>query len=148
MSLEGEMIFRPYNHEDLNQILSSWGSSFYKGKKSHRLLSPDDFHSFHRPIRDRFFLKPNTTVIVCCPEIDPWLVAGWIALEILASSKLVLHYIYVKEGFRNEGIASELMKRAIGSSSVVMSHLTDRGVKILDKNKEKYEGFHYIPHLV
>ena len=80
-SLQPEIAFRPLNAEDLPFLHDSWGSSVYRGTTAHFHLTPGEFHSFHRAARERFFQKPPTTVIVACPTADPWLIAGWIAVE-------------------------------------------------------------------
>ncbi len=132
--------------EDLAFVLDSWGSSFYDGVKVHKRLSPDEFHAFHRPIRERFFSKPNTAVIVCHPDDDPWLIMAWIAVEQIPSG-LILHYLYVKSAFKLQGLADQLIGRTLSKGPVFFSHLTDRASKIMAQNP-KFQSWRYIPHLV
>lgn len=143
----GSVIFRPHTSEDMNFLHDSWGSSFYKGCKSHKLLSPDEFHSFHRPIRERFFSKSNTCVIVAAPDNNPWQILGWIAVEQIPSG-LILQYLYMKSALKGEGLSKELIKRALPSSPVFYTHLTDRASRILASKYDQFQGFHYIPTLI
>lgn len=140
-------IFRPHSDADLAFLLDSWGSSAFRGSNAHKHLTSDEFHSFHRPIRERFFAKPNTTVIVCSPSDDPWLILGWIGVENIPSG-LILQYIYVKSAFKTQGIAAQLIKRAIPSGPVFYTHLTDRASRIMAKKQEQLIGWKHIPHLV
>src|SRR5271165_2892481 len=144
----GSVIFRPHTSEDLSFLMDSWGRSYYKGCRAHKLLSPDSFHSFHRPIRERFFSKPNTCVIVAS-ECDngKWLILGWAAVEQIPAG-LILQYIYVRETFKHEGIAEQLLKRSLPSAPVFYTHLTDRAARILAKKQDRFRGFQYMPHLV
>lgn len=139
--------FRSYNDGDIPFIHDSWGSSYMDGRKDHKLISSDDFHSFHRPIREKFFKTPTATCIVCSPDDDPWLILGWIAVQQMTTG-LILHYIYVKNAFKNQGIAKQLIKRSLPSSPVFYTHLTDRASKILAQKHGDYCAYKYVPHLV
>lgn len=141
--------FRPYKKEDLNFISSSWGNSYYMGNACFRILTPDEFHAYHRPIRDRFFSRPTATVIVCVSSSDPDLILGWIALEEIPYCKArILHYIYIKQAFKEEKIAEGLLMFLKTDKPIVYTHLTERATKILKRNPDKYSGFSFVPHLV
>jgi hypothetical protein len=147
MAEEVALTFRPSTSEDLRFVHDSWGSSYFKGNKAHRLLTPDEFHQFHRPIRERFLSKIGSKVLICSPEDDPWHILGWIATEQLPSAT-VLHYLYVREVAKREGIAGFLIKRAIQITPVIYTHLTDQAAKIMSKKYDSFTGFIHIPHLV
>lgn len=147
------IIFRPRTSEDLAFLLDSWGRSYYGGSHAHKSLSPEEFHAFHRPIRERFFSKPNTAVIVAASSTDPWHILGWIAVEQIPSG-LVLQYLYVKSALKSERkgdgphLATQLVKRAIPTSPVYFTHLTDRAARIMSKKQDQFTGWIHIPHLV
>lgn len=143
----GSIMFRPSDPEDHAFLQSSWASSYYKGSNAHKYLSPTDFHAFHRPLRDRFFAKPNTAVIVCTPDDDRWLILGWIAVEKIDAG-LILQYLYVKSAFKGQGIAAELIKRAIPTTPVFYTHMTERASRIMSKKSAQFQGFRHIPHLI
>lgn len=144
---ESQIVIRHYTQEDYNCLMSNWAESYYKGSIAKEFFTPEEFHSFHRPIRERFFAKPNTQVLVCCSSVDPWLILGWIATESVRGA-LIMHYIYVKETFRGRGIAKLLMKRAIHPRPVVYTHTTDKAESIIRRKCEFFEEFIYIPNLV
>lgn len=143
----GSLTFRAQTSDDLSFIMDSWASSYFKGSGAHKYLTSDEFHAFHRPIRERFFSKPNTAVIVCTTDDDPWLILGWIAVEQIPSG-LICQYIYVKSAFKLQGIAEQLIKRAIPSAPVFYTHLTERAARIMSKKHDNFGAWKHIPHLV
>lgn len=143
---ETKLVFRSPNGDDLPFIHDSWGSSYYRGSAAYRLLTPDEFHSFHRPLRERFFNRKNTKIVICSPEEDPWLILGWIAVESIPSAYL-LQYIYVKSAFKGQGIAAKLIKLAIPTQPVVYTHLTERASRIISKKQDFFYGFKHVPQL-
>lgn len=134
----------------MNFLMDSWGSSYFKGVRAHRRLTSEEFHAFHRPIRERFFAKPNACVIVACSPADEWFILGWIAVERI-SSGLILHYIYVRATGKKLGIASELVARALPSRPVFYAHLTERAAKVIakaERTSTRLDQFIHIPNLV
>jgi len=141
------LTFRAHTAEDLPFILDSWGRSYLSGVKAHKLLSSDEFHSFHRPIRERFFSKPNTCVIVCSPESDDPLILGWIAVEVIASGQ-ICHYLYTKSAFKNGKIAHELIQRVLRTPTIFYTHQTDRAKHIMNNKPKDFQSWLYTPHLI
>lgn len=147
MNPESEFVFRPYLPEDRAFIESSWASSYYSACRIKDLLSPEDFHAFHRPLRERFFQRPNATAIVACADDDPNHILGWIAVEILPNSS-VLHYVYVKSAYRRDyGLAKKLLFRALLPGPVLYTHLTPRAAHIMALDADTFKRFRFCPHL-
>lgn len=136
--------FRPYVEADINFIQSSWGLSFYSDHRS--LFSPETFHHYHRPIRTRILTRPNLAIIVCVASEDEHLILGWIMVEALHKAHgLVLHYLYVKQAFKGEGIASELFRSVLKlKEPLIVSHLTNKAKKLLETKNINY---FFAPHL-
>ena len=146
----GGVTFRAYRPEDIPFLMDSWGSSYRKSSHTNRQVSVEDFHAFHRPIRERFFSKPNTAVIVACSSDDEWYIMGWIAVESIPSG-LILHYIYVRATAKGEGLSSQLAGRALPSRPVFYSHLTDHAMEIMravQSRGHRLDQFYHCPHLV
>lgn len=61
---------------------------------------------------------------------------------------MILHYIYVKKIYEGEGIASELMKRALKDGPVYYTQATKQWHDILDKNPERFEHYKFEPDLI
>lgn len=143
-------ILRPYKKEDLNFIQNSWGASYYKGAEYNEFLSPKEFNSKHRPIREEILLKPNSAVIVACNKKDEDLILGWVLVELPLSSAeipttkgIILHYIYIKQTFKGEGIANTLLKEALKQKPIKVTHMTDRAQKIIRKKASFFKDYQY-----
>lgn len=137
--------FRAYINDDIPFIMSSWGKSFYKGRSFKTFLSPSEFTALHRPVTKAFFSRPTSTVILCVSEKDPSLIMGWAAIEKAVRPGIILHYVYVKEAFKKEGIASQLLAKALPINPVYYTHLTSRASYLMDLNKERYSNYQYEP---
>ena len=138
--------YRPYEPQDVNFIQSSWGSSYYKGGEFHKWLTPDTFHNYHRPIREKILSQPTLAIIVCCSSEDKNQIIGWIAVEPLyMTDKFIVHYVYVKQLYKGEGIAKDLFHRSVPHKPIYFSHMTDKAWKILAKHEGDY---FYSPHLI
>lgn len=139
---------RPYSQDDIPFIQSSWGSSYYGGINYRAMLGPDEFHHFHRPIRDRFFKRPDSAVIVCCAVEDPKLIMSWMAVERPNGTEMmIIHYIYTKEAFKNEGLATKLLSSLNATREIFYSHSTEKIEKIINRSWPKYEKLQFAPHL-
>ena len=147
MSSEAGLTFRSYKDEHVSFIHSSWANSYYDGTIAKKLLCPEEFHTYHRPIRDRFLNRSNKQIIICSPDDDPWHILGWIAIESIPSAT-VLQYLYVKDAFKCQGIAKALMSHAIKTTPVIYTHLTDRAAMIISKKQSYFQVFKHVPHLV
>lgn len=134
---------RPHRDTDLNFIQNSWGSSYYKGADFVNFLSPKEFNAQHRPIREELLLNPNVAIIIACNANDEDLILGWILVEKPKGEGLILHYLYVKEAFKGEGIADELIKKALPNKPIMVTHMTDRARKIIRKKTEYFKYFEY-----
>lgn len=144
---ESEYTFRPFGPEDRPFVESSWASSYYSACRIKDLLSPDDFHAFHRPLRARFFERPTSVVIIACMPDNADSILGWVAVEGLPNC-MALHYVYVKSTFRGEyGIFRELLARSLTPGPVLYTHCTPRFQKILRSNFELFRDFQFVPHL-
>ncbi len=140
--------YRPYCPDDIPFIHSSWGSSYYKGAGYKDLLSPKEFHEHHRPIRERFFQFNGSAIIVCIAKSDPTHILGWCAIEKPPmSGGMILHYIYTKQAFKGEKIATGLLAHLDESMPIMYTHITDRAAKIMDKKHELFKDWHFCPHL-
>lgn len=144
--------FRPYKHSDINFIHNSWGLSYFQGGGNYVLLTPQEFHEFHRPIRDKILNSPRVAIIVACAKEDPELIIGYSIVEKPKESNgLILHYVYTKQAFKREGIATELIKRSCVERPILYTHSTIIAGKIINKFKalgrKELERFLFCPHL-
>lgn len=94
-------------------------------------------------MRDRVFERDNLAMIVCAASEEPDQILGWVAIEVMPENVgTILHYVYVKELYRREGLAKELISRAIPNKNpVYFTHETRAGLKLIK------DDYHYAPHL-
>ncbi len=145
---EAEYTFRPYVNDDIPFIQNSWGTSYYKGASYHHYINPKEFHAFHRPIREAFFLRPTTAVVLCVSKEDQGLIMGWIAVEKPTSGPgIVIHYLYVKQAFKNLGIASSLLNSVTIETPVIYTHITERAQRMMRNSKKRFNDYFQAPHL-
>lgn len=111
-------------------------------------MSPREFHAQHRPIREDILTRPTTAIIVACGAKDEDLILGWILVERQKPPGLLLHYLYVKEIFKGEGISDELLKIALNEKPIFVTHMTDRARKIIRKKKEYFKDYVYAPETI
>lgn len=138
--------YRSYVPEDIPFIHSSWGTSYYKGAGYKKVVSPQEFHKKHRPLRDKILDSSNSTIVVVCAETDPTLIVGWAAVERPEDEDLMLiHYIYVKQAFESLGIAKTLIEKMVKTNAIITTHLTPCAEKILRTKKIRYL---FVPHLI
>lgn len=155
MSVEADKAytFRSYVPNDVNFIQSSWGISYFEGTPGHKQLSPEEFHKYHRPIRERALANPNVAAIICQAKNDPDHIIGWILVEKPPETPFMLcHYIYVKSTFHGEGIARELVKIALPIRPVLFTHQTQKSKRIMKENwkakKNEFDRWFNVPHIV
>lgn len=146
--MEAAFVFRPYKADDLNFIHSSWGSSYFKGITYRHLLGSDTFHSYHRPIRQRILDREESAVIVCASKSED-LILAWMAIEEPKKTSLtIVHYLYVKEAFKGEKIATALINELPKNKDVLYTHQTERAQKIINRNHDKFKQWVFTPHLL
>lgn len=150
-----EYYLRPYNKEDLAFISSSWGKAYYRGSVYYKLMNAKEFDEKHRPLRNRALNSKETTIIICSAKNDPLLIMGWMCIEVPRNKEgMLLHFLYVKEAFRNQGLAKDMLAMIDtylskqNLKNIMYTHLTVRARNILKNNEDKYKQYFYTPHLI
>lgn len=121
---------RPYVEEDKPLIMSSWLRSYRKGcDDARRIFRPLYFSSQQDWIRG-ILARPDARVIVACSpgrdDLDERTIFGWLCYEPNPRmDRPTLHYLYVKEPFRELGVASQLLESTgMDLDGMYLSHLT------------------------
>lgn len=92
------------NETDINFITSSWLKSFRDGYFNATVGNRVYFDQHHRVLEK---LLPRASVLIACNEEKPDQIYGWLCFEVL-DRHLVLHYVYVKDPFRQMGLAQQM----------------------------------------
>lgn len=103
------MTIRDVAPADVGLIFSSWLKSARAGPALVIIPGPVYFAQHHKLIEGYF--KTSTIKVACNPD-DSNQIMGYIAYETVVDadqSLLVVHFCYIKEVFRNQGIASALL---------------------------------------
>lgn len=116
---------------DISFIYSSWLDCYkhdsYLGKTTTNTI----FFENYREIIDNILGREDSSVLVACSVEDETTIVGYSVTE----SDSILHFAYVKEAFRELGIATDLLTEAIsysvGGSTVDYTHRTFSADKLL-----------------
>lgn len=144
--MEAGFKLRPYKESDLNFVRNSWAKSYYKGAEYVDFLSPNEFNERHRPIREDLLNRSNSAIVIACSSQDEDLILGWILVE-KPPKGTILHYLYVKEAFKKEGISDALLE-VLKEAPIMITHMTDRASKIVKANADRFKDYVWAKDLV
>lgn len=141
--MENLIEVRNANASDVAFIFNSWIQSFNDGNyESKRTRTSVEKPEKHLEIEE-LIRNPNTTVIVACNPSDQDQLYGFACGTTILDAPsgktyLVLHYVYVKQSFRNKKVASTLIKSLPGyeeATPFFFSQITYTWEKIMPKFK-------------
>lgn len=132
---------RQANQEDVSFIFNSWLKSYRNSLFAKNIPNEIYFTNHHNLVEN---LLQNNKVIIACSKEDPSQIYGYICAG-HTDGILTLHYIYIKQTFRNMGIAKQLLSMFNHDSAIasVYTHHT----RIAEKLGPKYNMF-YHPYLL
>lgn len=111
-----EIMVREPTGVDVDFITSSWLKSFRESGFMVNTVPNRVYFNQHHKILEKII--PRSRILVACNSMDPDQIFGWICAEIM-DRHLVIHYIYVKDAFRQMGIASRLVRLLYDTQDVV-----------------------------
>lgn len=133
------VIVRQAIAEDCPFIFNSWLKSY---KESHfaRSMTNTVFYAEHHKVISR--LLNSCEVYVACSRDDDDSLYGWAVGEYV-SGHLVIHFIYVKQVFRNMGIGKLLLSQFNFNpeSAALYTHNTRMGEKMAHRYKFVYHPY-------
>jgi GNAT superfamily N-acetyltransferase len=101
-------------------------------------IHPRDYWSFQRGRINRL-LDTTAAVIVAYPEGTPSVIAGWACVD---NDPEIVHYVYVREFYRQKGIARRLIE-----GRKICTHLTDSRRPDSATAWKRRMGMRYLPYL-
>jgi len=113
------LAFRAVKTEDFNFVLSSWMKSYRDTKRT--IKNPAYFAGHQRLIAA---LGERRSMIIGCDADAPEWIVGFACGQMLDDGRILVDYVYVKQPYRERGIAKALVA-ALGWSpgmGVVASH--------------------------
>lgn len=108
--MTADAVIRPARESDLGLVYGAWRESFYDSNDAGPLPA-DLYRAAYRETITRILALPDTIVQVAQSPRDESLLYGFIAYEYAAPFS-TLFYIYVKQPYRQNGIATALMTAA------------------------------------
>lgn len=122
--------YRTMRPEDKNFIYSTWLKGMYYGSWCKEIEKGRFFENYPR-VLDRII--GDATVIIACLNSDKSVVIGYAVVR-----PGQLDYIFVKDAWRKQGIASSILK---GLALTTYTHTTELGRKLAKKLKLTYNPF-------
>lgn len=115
------IILRPGVKEDANFVFATWLKGYYYGSKATKTISKTSFMMEYHKVIENILSKPSTQVAVAALKDDPDVIIGYSVFD-----GPVLHWVFVKDGWRKMGIAASLTDLPF----TVCTHQTELGHKI------------------
>ncbi len=122
MSILALSKIRPLLPGDYNFVLSSFAHSF-KSSKYAGTCPAHEWHSQAKLIVDSLLARGAEVPVLCNTE-DPDQILGWAMFERADSGVPVVHYVYIKDDFRNDGLARYLVGEIAGDQRFAYTHRT------------------------
>lgn len=117
-------------------ILNAWIRSA-RDYAPYRSVRSEVFFPLQQAIINKILARSN--VVIACHQEEPEQIFGFIVYEILHDEYCVIHWINVKQPFRNLGIASVLVPLVVGDlKKVFHTGKTVRGMKLAKAYKAQY----------
>lgn len=127
-------------NDDLNFILNSWLKS---NRKTHKTESKV-YYEYYSQVVIELLRRSQTLVVV--QEEYPDIIVGYLCFEYTRSIP-TLHYLYVKELWRNRGVAQMLLNSVLSSPNqlCICTHQTPASKKYLS---DRYKSSIYNPYIL
>lgn len=132
LDMSAQPMIRPYAPGDESFVYSSWLKSYWDGYAAYiSAMSPQTYWVEQRRLIARLFALPNTVVTVLASSTEPDVIVGWVM-----TNGQTVHYLYVKDAFRQMGLARSLLAAVdLAPSALTYSHTTKRAEAILKKHR-------------
>ncbi len=120
---------RQYQPTDKNLVYATFLKSLYYGNTYYRSIDQDAYFAGYGKVLNFLTTKSGVDIRIACLHDEPDVIVGYAIVEYG-----MLHYVYVKTVWRNQGIAKLLLQ---GLELNSCTHLTtiSKDVKILSKLK-------------
>lgn len=128
---------RPYSDSDFNIVIDSWTKSFRGSDFSKNMRS--GMYKDYMISHIKSLLERSEVAVACDPD-DPNYIFGWACGNQIGRSKIPqLHYVWIKEAFREHGIARALLHsfgiEPYGSTAFIYTHRSPMA-RILEKESQ------------
>lgn len=123
---EGLYDIRDGKSEDNNFILATFMRGLYYGDSWWSLIPKQIFMTEYKKVAEALVAGNRTAIKVACLKEDPDVILGY---SILSNDYQTIHWVFVKNSWRQKGIARSLLPKYPTS----VTHLTKLGKDLLPK---------------
>jgi len=141
-SFESTLLIRTAQRADASFIIHSWLTSFREGDWVEGVPNQVYFHAHHKVVES--ILTRATVLVLCLPDA-PEVMFGWICVE-ACENGLIIHYLYVKNEFRKNRLASKLLNEVLEAEKPDVVFCTHRVRPMGFEFKKR--GYIYNPYLL
>lgn len=137
LRIEGECVaIRPAVEDDYGYIHSTWMNSFARPAG----MSAELYRTRQPELIKKLIASDSSKLMVACSEDVESTIFGWVCAE---AGRNFIHYGYVRDSLRNQGIARSLVHAALGDypKRIYVTHRFMNG-------KEGRHRFIYNPYLL
>jgi GNAT superfamily N-acetyltransferase len=132
------ILYRYYRESDKSLIYSTFLRGNRHGCDYNKEVDSDAFYAAFTARLDTILSDKQNTVYVACLEEDQEIVLGWAIV-----GKEAIHWIYVKEPWRCQGIAKGLVGHIMATPGriAIYTHTTKPGRALALKHKLKFNPY-------
>jgi hypothetical protein len=123
---EGLYDIRDYQPEDKAFVMSTFLRGLYYGDSWFSLIPKTIFMNNYKKIVESMTQSPKVIIKVACLKEDPTVIIGY---SILSSDFQTIHWLFVKQNWRNNGVGKSLVPKY----PTAVSHLTKVGKSLMSK---------------
>lgn len=130
---------RPFKAEDIPFIVSCWVKSSYKTGTGY-MERPNIYHKGLDELIKKRYEEGSILAYVACLEEDADLILGFAVF----GTDYTLHFIYVKEAFKRQGISKALLSFFYKSRKDIKVSFWTKDIKHIQKNYSlTYDRFRF-----
>lgn len=121
---QGSIEVRKYRADlDKPFVYSTWLRNYKHSSYFAKRIKPVVFFAGHHNAISHLLEKPGIKALVACPKDDHETILGYLVCE--STEKPTVHFVFVKETFRNMGIARALFEAAsLDPNKIQFTHWT------------------------
>lgn len=114
-------------------ILSSWLKGQKFGNDFFRAIESNAYYTNYAAQIEKLIALPTTSVVVCCLSDEPDVIVGYS----VSTAPTTLHWVFVKEAWRKQGVARSL----VADTVTTISSITKPGLAIAKKRNYNFNPF-------
>lgn len=137
--------YRLFEPEDLPFVADSWVKS-YRSRVVYTGVMNTLYSIGHNKLIN--VLKRFCKVVVACDQARPSYIIGWACARVNKQGVFELHYVYVKDTYRQMGVATAILKHlGYREGSVIMCSHWNRLARDIFSTRDYIEYNPYLIHL-